>query len=298
MYLGSSFTADGLVSSAVAADANLRKSHVMKFISFVQKNNDAPFYVKLKIFNACIVSSVTYGCESWLNGDLRPIQKLYNMCIKALLNVRNTTNNELCMVELGLPPLKALVKQRQRIFFKAMHLSRVNMEDDPFGHALRITMEARTPTARYLRTLLEGNANDVQEGLTAMHMALAENARNSTRNAWYNRMNTSYAVHHVYTSKSAPVPEHHRVAWTRLRLSAHSLAIEEGRWNRRGRGRLPVEERLCSCGQVQDEEHVIAHCLRTQHLRMEFGISIVAQFVAAHNRISCKFAFEILEEMK
>ena len=159
-------------------------------------------------------------------------------------------------------------------------------------------MDARTPTARYLRTLLEGNANDVQEGLTAMHMALAENARNSTRNAWYNRMNTSYAVHHVYTSKSAPVPEHHRVAWTRLRLSAHSLAIEEGRWNRRGRGRLPVEERLCSCGQVQDEEHVIAHCLRTQHLRMEFGISIVAQFVAAHNRISCKFAFEILEEMK
>ena len=41
-----------------------------------------------------------------------------------------------------------------------------------------------------------------------------------------------------------------RVSFTRLRVSGHNLAIETGRWDRRGRGRLPPEERLCACGEV------------------------------------------------
>ena len=41
------------------------------------------------------------------------------------------------------------------------------------------------------------------------------------------------------------------------KLSAHSPTIEEGRWNRRGRGRLPLEESMCSCGQVQMEAYII-----------------------------------------
>ena len=71
--------------------------------------------------------------------------------------------------------VKAIVRHKQRTFFKAMHLSRVNVDDDPFGHALRINLAARTPTARYLRALLEGDANDIQQGLAAMHTALEEN---------------------------------------------------------------------------------------------------------------------------
>ena len=53
----------------------------------------------------------------------------------------------------------------------------------------------------------------------------------------------------------------------KMRLSAHSLAIETGRWNRRGRGRLPIDQRLCQCGQVQTERHVIEECVMSQHLR-------------------------------
>ena len=58
-----------------------------------------------------------------------------------------------------------------------------------------------------------------------------------------------------------------------MRVSSHSLAIEVGRWNRRGRGRLPIEERLCTCGEIQTEQHVIETCPRTDDIRMQWNIS-------------------------
>ena len=68
----------------------------------------------------------------------------------------------------------------------------------------------------------------------------------------------------IFTVKKININELERMEWTRLRLSSHSLAVEVGRWNRRGRGRLPMEERLCVCGQIQTEQHVIEICPRTQ----------------------------------
>ena len=45
------------------------------------------------------------------------------------------------------------------------------------------------------------------------------------------------------------------------------MAIETGRWNRRGRGRLPMDQRLCQCGLVQTERHVVEACTLSQHIR-------------------------------
>ena len=56
-------------------------------------------------------------------------------------------------------------------------------------------------------------------------------------------------------------------------MSGHSLAVEEGRWNRRKRSRLPLEERLCDCGEIQSERHVIEQCLKSAVLRQQYGIT-------------------------
>ena len=72
-------------------------------------------------------------------------------------------------------------------------------------------------------------------------------------------INPELLTHAVYTTKTK-INERERVSWSRLWLSAHSLAIEEGRWNRRGRGRLPVQERLCECDKIQTEAHVFKQC--------------------------------------
>ena len=73
--------------------------------------------------------------------------------------------------------------------------------------------------------------------------------------------------------------EVHRQAFTKLRVSAHSLTIETRRWNRGGRDRLPVEERLCRCGAVQDELHVIEACPETEDLRREYGFQTYEELI-------------------
>ena len=117
IYLGSPFTDDGNPSTAIKIHANNKMCHALKFISFVNKNNDVPFTVKKKIFDAALMSAMLYLCESWMNGDLKPIEKLYKWCIKQLLGVRKTTSNDVCLVEMGMSPLRALVKAKQRKFF-------------------------------------------------------------------------------------------------------------------------------------------------------------------------------------
>lgn len=79
-------------------------------------------------------------------------------------------------------------------------------------------------------------------------------------------MNSSLTVYHIFNSRGK-VNELHRVAFSRLRVISHNLAIETGRWNRRGRGRMEVEERLCPCGAVQTEMHVLETCPITRPVR-------------------------------
>ena len=85
VYLGSPFTCDGSTSSAIKVHAHRVTCHVLKFIEFLSKNNDMSFYVKKRVFNCALLSSIMYGCESWLNGDIKPVKKLYMWCIKRLL---------------------------------------------------------------------------------------------------------------------------------------------------------------------------------------------------------------------
>ena len=99
-------------------------------------------------------------------------------------------------------------------------------------------------------------------------------------------------MHPIYAARSPAVHEIHRIAWTRLHLSAHTLAIEEGRWNRRGR--LPVEERLCPCGAVQDEVHVVQHCPATEHLRLAYGFQTVAELYDKSVSEMCEVSFKII----
>ncbi len=276
MYLGSPFTDDGSPSTAVKLHATKKMCHVLKFISFVNRNNDIPFFIKKKVFDAAITTSVLYGCESWLNCDIKPIEKQYKWCIKQLLGVRKTTNNDVCMVELGLPSLRAIIKAKQRKFFHKMWPERNTMDDDPLMHAVRLAMSYNDQVSRYINDLTFNNVDDVEEDKQTMRLNITNSVSN--RLNFYKRINPNLVVHEIYKNNQH-VNDLKRISWTRLRLSAHSLAVEKGRWNRRGRGRLLLEERLCSCGLVQTEAHVIESCPLSLHLRNMYNITTVEELL-------------------
>ncbi len=66
VYLVSPLSSDGSTTSAVKVHANNKMSHVLKFVSFVMKNNGIPFAIKKRVFDAALMSSLNYGCESWI----------------------------------------------------------------------------------------------------------------------------------------------------------------------------------------------------------------------------------------
>ena len=94
----------------------------------------------------------------------------------------------------------------------------------------------------------------------------------STRRITYKKISPSLTVHDDYKSRYR-IRDDHRMAFSRFRLSPHWLAVEVVRWNRRERGHLPLEERLCPSGQVKTELHVINVCPFSQHVRDAYGFT-------------------------
>ena len=84
----------------------------------------------------------------------------------------------------------------------------------------------------------------------------------SSRRKTYYEFNPQLTHHIIYTEN---VPEYLRIAFTRIRLGSHRLKIETGRW-----ARIPIEERLCTCGAVQNESHVLLHCPVSDPFRRHF----------------------------
>ena len=117
------------------------------------------------------------------------------------------------------------------------------MVDDPLIHVIRIMFNYNTTTSRFIHNLIDIDVDDIAVSLEKLKTQIS--ASDSGRVLVYKGINPDLNVHPIYSSK-VQVNELERVKWTKMRLSAHSLAVEVGRWNRRGRGRLPVEERLCT----------------------------------------------------
>ena len=262
-------------------------------MSFVNKNNDIPFVVKRRVFEAALMSSLLYGCESWLDGNLKPIVKLYNWCLKQLLGVRKNTCNDVCYAESGFPPVNDLVKYNQHKFFYKMWLERSEYRDDPLVFVINIVRNSNTVTGRLITDYINNGVIEIQQAMQSVITRISES--DSSRRLTYKDINPSFRVHDIYKVKHN-VNECHRLSFTRFRVSGHSLACETGRWNRRGRGRLPMDERLCECGSVQTERHVLQDCPHTQHIRDHHRFEIIEQVFSDKYSmdVTCKIIHDIL----
>ena len=145
------------------------------------------------------MSTILYGCESWLDADLRPVVKLYNWAIKLLLDVRKTTCNDICYLELGLPPLPNLVRSRQKKFFSGMWRERSLMEDDPLVLTVKTVLGARYNTRNYVHSLIHASVDDVGESLENLKHSVRNS--NSSRRLTYKEINPDLSVHNVYLEK-------------------------------------------------------------------------------------------------
>ena len=263
-YLGSIFTSDGKVLSALQKHVENKQKHLLKFVSFLRKNADVPFNVKKKVFNACFVSSLSYGCESWINVNTKIVERLYHSAIKALLNVRITTANDLCLAELELPKLQAWIKNRQSDFFRKMMRERDGLQnEDPLMHTIELVKNSQTSSWKYIEQCLNENSNLVIDSIRRTQDTIREKAQSRSKFAAYLILNPSLECPPLYDGR---IPEHMRIEISRLRLISHNLKIETGRWSR-----IEQHRRLCQCGEIQTEQHVVETCTITEQVREKYA---------------------------
>ena len=292
-YLGAIITADGSAESALKAHVNEKMSHLNKLVIFLATNYDAPYRVKKKVFDACFTTAIIYSCESWLKVPLRSIEALYRTAVKALLGVRSTATNDVCLLECGLPSAEAVIRSRQAKFLAMILTTRADLQDDPLMFAIRLMETSHKPMFKRIKEIASSSnhiANDI-----AKRQELVRSKAGS-KFVTYARLNPSLDTHRIYRDNHS-LPDNLRMAFTRFRTSCHRLRIEMARWNRPV---PPPAERTCRCdaAAVQDEEHVFA-CALTAAMRQQAGFTggcrELFEDTSMGNLIMLKNCLEILE---
>lgn len=115
------------------------------------------------------------------------------------------------------------------------------MNDDPLIFAIMETLNNRLNTRSFVYQLINDDKDDIDIAMEKLKRDIS--ASESSRRVKYKEIIPRLKVHDIYTCRKG-TREDLRISFTQFRLSAHWLAVEVGRWNRQGRGRLPLEKRL------------------------------------------------------
>ena len=257
-YLGSPICDDGKMSTIATVHSKDKIKHVFKFFTFLKKNYNMPFMLKRKVAEACVLSALLYGTETWLTDNFKQLEILYGRIIRALLGVKSSTPIDLCLIEAGMSPLKNIIMDRRRTFMSDK-IPNLTLED-PLGYCLNLTRDIRDYQMRAFRSYLGYLPIDTRERISTI-------GDDKTRYHTYRRLNPSLVQHPVYMCN---LRDSLRINVTRFMLSSHRLRVETGRWTRPP---TPHDRRLCTCGNtVQDEEHVLMNCPLTEHIRAKYAI--------------------------
>ena len=296
LYLGSIISMEP-ISAQLKLHFRENTRQIMKFYTFLYKNDDAPYYVKKTVWDSAVMSSLFYSSETWLTNDLSSAESVYLATLKRLLGVRSSTNTEIALLEAGVPTPKAYIKHKQHEFLHKL-TARDGFWDSYIGKSVSMALQYKSDSGKIIKALLNAPGhNYVSASMTRLRNTVQSSP--STRHVTYKLMNPSLEVNYIYT-QNASVPEFHRIAFTRLRLMSHRLRIETGRWTR---PKTPLERRLCRCNAIQSEQHVLLECPLTAHLRNPYingysDISSLFELTKDSAFIVSKLCFKALDIFK
>ena len=294
VYLGTIISVKS-IAEQVIAHLKMKTGNVMKFFTFLAKNTDAPFYVKHTVWDSAIVSSIFYSSETWLTSNLKAAETVYISTVKNLLGVRGTTLKEIALLEAGVCDAKAYIRERQRRFFQKLML-RPDYDTSYIGRVVSMAIAHKTTAGCVIKSVMHKSSDISENSFRDLRSNVREKA--TSRRIQYLRVNPNLSVSYAYERQSR-IPEHYRIAYTRIKLMSHRLRVETGRWSR-----LDYDQRTCSCGEVQTEEHVLMNCPQTLGLRntcpptMHFTSIDALLCLNSENAIDvCKYCFEVLRKM-
>lgn len=145
------------MDSVISLHESYSETIVNKFSIFCAANSQMPYSVKKKVFDAAVTSALLYSCESWIANNIKGIERQYNKLIKCLLGVRKNTSINLCMVEVGIPPVKDIIDKQRKSYLQSK-LEDVDLEQ-PFHYVYNMCRNQSTPGYKILSSVLRQNVH-------------------------------------------------------------------------------------------------------------------------------------------
>ena len=149
LYLGS-FISMEPIATQLKYHFDDKFKQVLKFYTFLYKNNDVPYHIKRSVWDSAVKSSLFYGAETWITNDLSIAESTYLATVKRLMAVRSSTNTDIVLLEAGLPSPKAYIKQKQHLFIQKL-LSRDGFWESYIGQTVSMSLRYKSDSGKILK---------------------------------------------------------------------------------------------------------------------------------------------------
>ena len=343
-YLGIKLHYSGNFKQAqkVLYNKALRAYHSI-FHSFSNIEN-IPTKTLLKLFSTVISPIILYNCEIWgpyLLGKIdrfdqfknkmfkirNATEKLHLKFCKRIMGVHPKSTNLAVYAELGRTPFILQVYTMLVKFW--LRINDQSFNDTLVGEARNVCIAMNLQPVALTTHLLELCDENINSGFVQLKNFchyLKHELKNFYINYWKEQIQQGGNRGKLRTFKKIKTsldPEKyifevnnikHRQAVTKLRISAHRLPVEVGRYNN-----IPYEERICShcdLNEVGNEQHYLMQCantkfsvIRTNFITNLFRINYSFRFFNNHdlfiyimsmkdksiNSLVAKFCYDILK---
>ena len=293
-YLGITVTSNGQLKYAADILSQKARKAFFGLKANIPSSDNLSVQKWLKLYEAMIVPILTYGSEIWIADHNINLENLHNftfektqsMIMKNILGVHNKTANLAIYTELGITPLcfktfKLMFKYYNRL--KKIESSTEYVYDllrSAFQEDKKLTLEkfpSWGKSVEYLKTLFKLETLDLShvqfdKEIKALYINKLMNQLNHMKNSesgklrFYSKIISNFELQKYLTFN---INKYLRLNLTKLRLSAHNLAIETGRYCK---PIIPANERYCkSCkDKVEDEHHFLIDCPIYNQVREKF----------------------------
>lgn len=272
-YLGTVFNYTGtfMLNQETLAGKGLK---ALNCLLYNLKRYPLKLKVICQLFDAFVGSILNYSCEIWGFGKCKDIERIHLKFCKVLLKVKSSTCNVGVYGELGRSPL--YINRYSRIIKFWCHLLQSNniLISNLYNALVVSCASGKSNWAKSVKTLLDSYgfsyvwSNPFSVNLNTFHLHFKQKVIDVFKQTWFNDVNNSRSLILYKSFKQSFELEHYlsvlpkkfRIILSQLRLSAHQLRIETGRYSQNRVDRALRLCTLCDRSDIEDEYHFVLIC--------------------------------------
>ena len=292
-YLGLEMTSSGRYTYAREILSKKAYKVLATIKRFLSNSDTSAISIKNKLFDALIKPILLYGCEIWgpeilsykTHFDKSTIEQVHIKFCKEALNTPWYTENTACRAELGRYPLSIDIKASIFSYWQRLkHTAKNSLLCEAFqyatnyitffnilnnGDSIRKYSSESTLTQQNLKKAGYNNIKSLRNEYARNWLEAQESVSlNSRAKFTHKEVKKHYQFEDYLNVITNPA---HRISVTRLRLGAHALRIQTGKYENKGAS-IPVEERtclICNRNHIEDEQHFLMYCQEYDDIRHE-----------------------------